>query len=116
VSLDGAGSFAVKRAISYAGGLPHTYTHTHKLHIQAAGIFAGELKPYQRVGFNWLVSLYDQGLNGILADEMGLGKTVQTIALFSFLAERQVCVCMYACICAKWASERLCRQLRFFPL
>lgn len=36
---------------------------------------------------NWLVSLYNNNLNGILADEMGLGKTVQTIALFSYLIE-----------------------------
>jgi len=25
----------------------------------------------------WLISLYENGLNGILADEMGLGKTLQ---------------------------------------
>ena len=28
-------------------------------------------------GLQWLVSLYNNQLNGILADEMGLGKTVQ---------------------------------------
>ena len=32
------------------------------------------LRPYQLVGLQWLVSLYDNRLNGILADEMGLGK------------------------------------------
>jgi ATP-dependent helicase STH1/SNF2 len=31
----------------------------------------GELKDYQLVGLQWLVSLYNNGLNGILADEMG---------------------------------------------
>ena len=36
-------------------------------------------------GLNWLVSLYNNNLNGILADEMGLGKTIQTIALFAYL-------------------------------
>ena len=36
---------------------------------------------------NWLVSLYNNNLNGILADEMGLGKTIQTISLFSYLIE-----------------------------
>jgi len=30
----------------------------------------GELKPYQVVGIEWLVSLYNNHLNGILADEM----------------------------------------------
>lgn len=35
----------------------------------------------------WLVSLYNNNLNGILADEMGLGKTIQTIALITYLME-----------------------------
>src|SRR5271156_4126744 len=30
-----------------------------------------ELKEYQLKGLNWLVNLYEQGINGILADEMG---------------------------------------------
>ena len=30
-------------------------------------------------GLEWLVSLYNNNLNGILADEMGLGKTIQTV-------------------------------------
>lgn len=36
---------------------------------------------------NWLINLYDCGINGILADEMGLGKTVQSIAFLAHLAE-----------------------------
>lgn len=35
------------------------------------------LRPYQRLGFNWLTFLYEHRLGGILADEMGLGKTLQ---------------------------------------
>jgi SNF2 family DNA or RNA helicase len=27
-------------------------------------------------GLNWIISLYETGINGILADEMGLGKTI----------------------------------------
>ena len=46
------------------------------------------LKEYQLKGLNWLVGLYDQGINGILADEMGLGKTVQSISVMAHLAER----------------------------
>lgn len=38
-------------------------------------------------GLEWLVSLYNNNLNGILADEMGLGKTIQTIAMISHLIE-----------------------------
>lgn len=45
------------------------------------------LKEYQLKGLNWLVNLYEQGINGILADEMGLGKTVQSISVMAYLAE-----------------------------
>lgn len=31
----------------------------------------GKLKEYQIKGLEWLVSLYNNNLNGILADEMG---------------------------------------------
>lgn len=47
----------------------------------------GTLKEYQVKGLEWLVSLYNNNLNGILADEMGLGKTIQTIALITYLME-----------------------------
>eukprot|EP00301_Raphidiophrys_heterophryoidea_P025290 c8452_g1_i1.p1 GENE.c8452_g1_i1~~c8452_g1_i1.p1 ORF type:complete len:1079 (-),score=318.70 c8452_g1_i1:54-3248(-) len=47
----------------------------------------GKLKDYQLEGLQWMVSLYNNGLNGILADEMGLGKTIQTIGLLSYLIE-----------------------------
>ncbi|CEF70336.1 ATP-dependent helicase brm [Strongyloides ratti] len=46
-----------------------------------------QLKPYQLKGLEWMVSLYNNNLNGILADEMGLGKTIQTISLITYLIE-----------------------------
>ena len=49
-------------------------------------LFRGSLRPYQQVGMEWLISLYNNQVNGILADEMGLGKTIQTIALLAHLA------------------------------
>lgn len=49
----------------------------------------GQLKEYQIKGLEWLVSLYNNNLNGILADEMGLGKTIQTIALVTYLMEKK---------------------------
>ena len=52
-----------------------------------SGIFSGTLKKYQLKGMNWLLNLYDQGINGILADEMGLGKTVQALAMLAHIAE-----------------------------
>jgi len=49
-------------------------------------LLRGTLREYQHVGLNWLVTLYNEKLNGILADEMGLGKTIQTISLLAHLA------------------------------
>lgn len=45
-----------------------------------------QLREYQHIGLDWLVTMYERKLNGILADEMGLGKTIQTIALMAHLA------------------------------
>lgn len=41
---------------------------------QPALITGATLRDYQLAGVQWMVSLYENGLNGILADEMGLGK------------------------------------------
>ena len=30
----------------------------------------GEMRDYQVRGLNWMISLYEHGINGILADEM----------------------------------------------
>ncbi|CAI4229134.1 unnamed protein product [Auanema sp. JU1783] len=49
-------------------------------------LIRGNLREYQMVGLDWLVTLYEKNLNGILADEMGLGKTIQTISLLAHLA------------------------------
>lgn len=48
-------------------------------------IKSGELRDYQIRGLNWMISLYEHGINGILADEMGLGKTLQTISLLGYM-------------------------------
>jgi len=56
---------------------------------QPAMLVNGRLKEYQIKGLEWLVSLYNNHLNGILADEMGLGKTIQTIALITYLMEKK---------------------------
>lgn len=42
--------------------------------------FTGELRPYQKHGFDWLHFLREYKFGGILADDMGLGKTVQVLA------------------------------------
>ncbi|KAJ8749051.1 hypothetical protein K2173_013496 [Erythroxylum novogranatense] len=54
---------------------------------QPSMLRAGTLRDYQLVGLQWMLSLYNNKLNGILADEMGLGKTVQVMALIAYLME-----------------------------
>ncbi|OZJ05270.1 hypothetical protein BZG36_01962 [Bifiguratus adelaidae] len=56
---------------------------------QASILVGGKLKDYQIKGLQWMVSLYNNRLNGILADEMGLGKTIQTISLITYLIEKK---------------------------
>uniref|UniRef100_A0A8C2WQY6 SWI/SNF related BAF chromatin remodeling complex subunit ATPase 2 n=1 Tax=Cyclopterus lumpus TaxID=8103 RepID=A0A8C2WQY6_CYCLU len=56
---------------------------------QSTLLINGTLKHYQTQGLEWMVSLYNNNLNGILADEMGLGKTIQTIALITYLMEHK---------------------------
>ncbi|SCU84670.1 LAMI_0C08416g1_1 [Lachancea mirantina] len=54
---------------------------------QPSILVGGTLKEYQLKGLEWMVSLYNNHLNGILADEMGLGKTIQSISLITYLHE-----------------------------
>ncbi|KAH8434649.1 chromatin-remodeling ATPase INO80 [Aspergillus melleus] len=57
------------------------------IEISQPSMLTAKLKEYQLKGLNWLVNLYEQGINGILADEMGLGKTIQSISVMAYLAE-----------------------------
>lgn len=56
---------------------------------QSSLLVGGQLKEYQIKGLQWMVSLYNNKLNGILADEMGLGKTIQSISLITYLIEKK---------------------------
>jgi hypothetical protein len=42
----------------------------HRLQVQPSILTGGTLREYQMQGLNWLIHLYDNGINGILADEM----------------------------------------------
>ncbi|KAG6545775.1 hypothetical protein Mapa_012736 [Marchantia paleacea] len=70
----------------------------------------GKLREYQMNGLRWMVSLYNNRLNGILADEMGLGKTVQVIALLCHLIEKKqdrgpFLVVVPSSVLPNWLSE-----------
>ncbi|KAF2861890.1 hypothetical protein K470DRAFT_191436, partial [Piedraia hortae CBS 480.64] len=60
-----------------------------EVHEQSSNLVGGVLKEYQLKGLQWMLSLYNNNLNGILADEMGLGKTIQTISLITYLIEKK---------------------------
>jgi SWI/SNF-related matrix-associated actin-dependent regulator of chromatin subfamily A member 5 len=68
-----------------AGADAYSSSHSIRLSAQPDCIQNGSMRDYQLAGLNWLLRLYDNGVNGILADEMGLGKTLQTVALLAYL-------------------------------
>ncbi len=49
--------------------------------------FEGELRPYQKAGFDWLHFLHDYEFGGCLADDMGLGKTIETLVFLQSIKE-----------------------------
>ncbi|GMH18788.1 hypothetical protein Nepgr_020629 [Nepenthes gracilis] len=79
----------------------------------------GKMRDYQLAGLNWLIRLYEHGINGILADEMGLGKTLQTISLLGYLHEFRGITGPHVVVAPKstlgnWMNEirRFCPVLR----
>ncbi|KAL0903158.1 hypothetical protein M5K25_027515 [Dendrobium thyrsiflorum] len=79
----------------------------------------GKMRDYQLAGLNWLIRLYENGINGILADEMGLGKTLQTISLLGYLHEFRAITGPHMVVAPKstlgnWMNEirRFCPILR----
>ena len=54
-------------------------------------VTGAKLRDYQLAGVQWMISLYENGLNGILADEMGLGK-VRHFVVFRALGPNRILV------------------------
>ncbi len=52
--------------------------------------FKGELRPYQKAGYNWMRFLQEYNFGGCLADDMGLGKTIQTLTLLQSQKEKGI--------------------------
>jgi len=49
--------------------------------------FKGQLRDYQKAGYNWFSFLREYNFGGCLADDMGLGKTIQTLAMLQKVKE-----------------------------
>ncbi|MHC2992655.1 helicase SNF2, partial [Pontibacter sp. HJ8] len=71
--------------------------------------FRGELRPYQKAGYNWLHFVKDYKFGGCLADDMGLGKTVQTLAMLQHRkengAESATLLVMPTSLIYNWLNE-----------
>lgn len=71
--------------------------------------FRGDLRPYQKSGYDWLRFLNEYHLGGCLADDMGLGKTIQTLALLLSQKEkdrpRPSLLVMPVSLLYNWATE-----------
>lgn len=73
--------------------LPDDYKKFKKL-VNEAKIYdapkslTGELRPYQKIGYSWLIQNIQHGFGSILADDMGLGKTVQILSAILYFKEQ----------------------------
>ncbi|KAG6508577.1 hypothetical protein ZIOFF_033951 [Zingiber officinale] len=74
----------------------------------------GKMRDYQLAGLNWLIRLYENGINGILADEMGLGKTLQTISLLGYLHEFRGITGPHMVVAPKSTLGNWMREIRRF--
>ena len=77
--------------------------------------FNGELRPYQEIGYQWLLQMNTLGFGACLADDMGLGKTVQILAFLEALKEQKpngkVLLIVPASLLGNWQKE----AARFTP-
>ncbi|MGA0242689.1 MAG: DEAD/DEAH box helicase, partial [Candidatus Marinamargulisbacteria bacterium] len=72
--------------INLPKALAPTVTALKPQATSSLGHMARPLRPFQKDGLKWLLSLHNTPFNGILADDMGLGKTIQSIFLLKKLA------------------------------
>ncbi len=57
--------------------------------LEPQSIYTGTLRPYQKIGVQWMLFLYDNNFGGLLCDDMGLGKTHQVLSFIAYLKEHR---------------------------
>lgn len=96
----------------------------HKIkNINLPQNITGNLRDYQKEGFNWLNFLNEFGWGGCLADDMGLGKTFQVLTFLQHQKELQPhktdlnnLVIVPTSLLFNWEAEiqKFCPQLTFY--
>ncbi len=86
----------------------HTVTEIPEISLPVQ--LHGQLRPYQQIGFNWLVFLRNFRFGACLADDMGLGKTIQLITylLHVKFVEKEAAPALIICptsVLGNWQRE-----------
>ena len=84
----------------------------------------GELRPYQKIGYSWLVQNIRYGFGSILADDMGLGKTIQVLTAILYykeknlLEDKTVLIIVPPTLISNWENEikKFTPENRNYPL
>lgn len=80
--------------------------HGHRLSQQPSVIKHGTMREYQMQGLNWLIHLYDNGINGILADEM-VNSVHHWLPLVAFVADKYMSLA-HSRIVMSWVAACVC--------
>lgn len=81
------------------------FKNIEKLKFKEPQDLKGNLREYQKVGYNWFKTLDYLGFGGILADEMGLGKTLQTITFILSNKGSKSLIAAPTSLIYNWISE-----------
>lgn len=81
------------------------FKNIEKLTFKEPKNIKGNLREYQKIGYNWFKTLDYLGFGGILGDEMGLGKTLQTITFIAAEKGSKSLIVAPTSLVYNWANE-----------